>query len=67
MALSFPRKGIDLSRWSVGLGVGWLADNLGWDYVFVGVIAVSAIGMGVFLFMWGASRDGYARAQKIGK
>ena len=50
-----------------GLGVGWLADNLGWDYVFVGVIAVSAIGMGVFLFMWGASRDGYARAQKIGK
>ena len=25
MALSFPRKGIDLSRWSVGLGVGWLS------------------------------------------
>ena len=50
-----------------GLGVGWLADNLGWDYVFVGVIAVSAIGMGVFLFMWGASRDGYARAQSLDK
>lgn len=25
MALSFPKKGMDLSRWPVGLGVGWLS------------------------------------------
>lgn len=45
-----------------GLGVGWLADNLGWDYVFIGVIAMAAVGALVFLLMWGARRDGYDKA-----
>lgn len=45
-----------------GLGVGWLADNLGWDYVFVGVIAMAAVGAVVFFLMWGARRDGYDKA-----
>ena len=47
-----------------GVGIGWLADNFGWNYVFAGVIAMAIIGMVVFLFMWGASRDGYGRASK---
>ena len=47
-----------------GVGIGWLADNFGWNYVFVGVIAMAIIGMVVFLFMWGARRDGYERASK---
>ena len=47
-----------------GVGIGWLADHFGWNYVFVGVIAMAIIGMVVFLFMWGAKRDGYERASK---
>ena len=47
-----------------GVGIGWLADHFGWNYVFVGVIAMAIIGMVVFLFMWGAKRDGYERANK---
>jgi OPA family glycerol-3-phosphate transporter-like MFS transporter/OPA family sugar phosphate sensor protein UhpC-like MFS transporter len=46
------------------VGIGWLADHFGWNYVFVGVIAMAIIGMVVFLFMWGAKRDGYERASK---
>ena len=45
-----------------GVGIGWLADNFGWNYVFLGVIAMAIIGMVVFLFMWGARRDGYDKA-----
>jgi OPA family glycerol-3-phosphate transporter-like MFS transporter/OPA family sugar phosphate sensor protein UhpC-like MFS transporter len=45
-----------------GVGIGWLADNFGWNYVFVGVIAMAIVGMTVFLFMWGAKRDGYDKA-----
>ena len=47
-----------------GIGIGWLADHFGWNYVFLGVIAMALIGMVVFLFMWGARRDGYERANK---
>ena len=47
-----------------GIGIGWLADHFGWNYVFVGVIAMAITGMVVFLFMWGARRDGYERANK---
>jgi len=45
-----------------GLGVGWLADNYGWSYVFMGVIAMAIVGGVVFLAMWGAKRDGYDKA-----
>ena len=44
-----------------GLGVGWIADNLGWNYVFVGVIGIAVVGAVVFLMMWGARRDGYEK------
>ena len=45
-----------------GFGFGWLADNYGWNYVFIGVIAMTIIGMAIFLSVWGAKRDGYDKA-----
>ena len=45
-----------------GVGIGWLADHFGWNYVFIGVIATAVIGVMVFLAMWGARRDGYDKA-----
>lgn len=49
-----------------GLGVGALVDwinrikpGMGWDYVFLIMIAMALVGMGVFLLMWRAKRDGY--------
>ncbi len=45
-----------------GIGIGWLADNFGWNYVFIGVIAMAAVGVLVFLTMWGVQRDGYDKA-----
>ena len=45
-----------------GLGVGWLADNYGWDYVFISVIAMAIIGILVFVLIWNAKRDGYDKA-----
>lgn len=48
-----------LSVFVSGLGVGVLVDHFGWNYVFVGMIAMAVVGMGVFLLMWSAKRDGY--------
>ncbi|MBQ5690544.1 MAG: MFS transporter [Alistipes sp.] len=45
-----------------GIGMGWLADKFGWNYVFIGVIAMAIVGVGVFILMWGAKRDGYDKA-----
>ena len=47
-----------------GVGVGWLADKYGWNYVFIGVIAMAVVGVLVFLTIWGARRDGYETANK---
>ena len=48
-----------LSVFVSGLGVGVLVDHFGWNYVFVGMIAMAVIGMAIFMLMWGAKRDGY--------
>ena len=47
-----------------GYGVGLLADKYGWNYVFIGVIAMAVIGVVVFLTIWGARRDGYETANE---
>ena len=47
-----------------GYGVGLLADKYGWNYVFIGVIAMAIIGVVVFLTIWGAHRDGYEKANE---
>lgn len=45
-----------------GVGIGWLADNYGWNYVFISVIAMAIVGTLIFLAIWGAKRDGYDKA-----
>ena len=45
-----------------GFGIGWLADNFGWNYVFIGVLAMAVVGVLVFVSIWGAKRDGYDKA-----
>lgn len=47
------------------LGVGLIADHLGWNWVFISFIAVGVIGALVFALMWSAPRDGYKRAQEF--
>ncbi len=47
------------------LGVGIIADNFGWKWVFVTFIAVGIIGALIFLAMWTAPRDGYDRAREF--
>ena len=47
------------------LGVGIIADNFGWKWVFVTFIAVGIIGALIFLAMWKAPRDGYDRAREF--
>lgn len=49
-----------LSVFVSGLGVGILVDHFGWNYVFLGMIAMAVVGAVVFLTMWNARRDGYA-------
>lgn len=47
------------------LGVGLIADNFGWDWVFITFIFVGIIGALVFATMWKAPRDGYERAREF--
>ncbi|MGN0007100.1 MAG: MFS transporter [Alistipes sp.] len=51
-----------LSVFVSGLGLGVLVDHFGWNYVFVGMIAVAVVGMAVFMLMWGAKSNGYEEA-----
>ena len=43
--------------------VGRVSDMLGWNAVFITFICVGIVGVGVFLAMWKAPRDGYKRAR----
>ena len=45
------------------VAIGLIADKLGWNAVFMTFIFVGIIGVLIFLSMWKAPRDGYARAQ----
>lgn len=51
-----------LSVFVSGLGLGVLVDHFGWNYVFIGMIAVAVVGMAVFMLMWGAKSNGYEEA-----
>ncbi|MBP3455954.1 MAG: MFS transporter [Alistipes sp.] len=52
-----------LSVFVSGLGVGVLVDHFGWNYVFLGMIAIAIVGMLVFTSMWGARANGYDEQQ----
>lgn len=47
------------------IGIGLIADNFGWKWVFLTFIAVGIIGSLIFLGMWKAPRDGYDRAREF--
>ena len=47
------------------IGVGLIADNFGWTWVFVSFIGIGIIGTIIFALMWGAPRDGYEKARKF--
>lgn len=49
------------------LAIGIIADNLGWNWVFITFIITGLVGAIIFLFMWNAPRDGYKRAQDYTK
>jgi OPA family glycerol-3-phosphate transporter-like MFS transporter/OPA family sugar phosphate sensor protein UhpC-like MFS transporter len=48
-----------------GWGIGVIADNFGWNGVFIGVIAMAIIGIFVFVLLWKAKRDGYEKANSL--
>ena len=48
-----------------GIGIGWLADNYGWDAVFELSILFGAIGAVVIALMWKAPADGYEKFNKL--
>lgn len=47
------------------IGVGLIADHLGWSSVFITFIIVGSIGAVIFLCMWNAPRDGYERSREF--
>lgn len=48
------------------LGVGLIADNFGWKWVFITFVCAGIVGAVIFLSMWRkAPRDGYDRARKF--
>ena len=50
-----------------GIGFGFLADNWGWDSVFVVAIAFGVLGCLVIASIWNAPADGYAKAKEAMK
>ena len=47
------------------IGVGLIADNFGWTWVFLAFIAIGIVGTVIFATMWKAPRDGYERAREF--
>lgn len=47
-----------------GVGVGALAQHIGWGWVYAGIVGVALVGLCIFLFMWNAPRDGYERLKE---
>ncbi len=48
-----------------GVGVGALAQHIGWDCVYMGIVVIALVGIGIFLCMWNAPRDGYERLKDV--
>ncbi len=47
-----------------GVGLGYVAQHYGWNWAYVGILAMALVGMLVFLMMWGAKADGYETETK---
>lgn len=48
-----------------GIGFGFLADNYGWNSVFLVAIIFGIIGALVIATLWNAPADGYEKAEKV--
>ena len=48
-----------------GIGVGFLADKMGWNSVFFVAVLFGAIGCLVIATLWKAPADGYEKADKV--
>ena len=48
-----------------GVGLGYVAQHFGWNWAYVTMIGMAVVGMGIFLLMWGAKPDGYAKAAAL--
>ncbi|MDR0729356.1 MAG: MFS transporter [Prevotellaceae bacterium] len=46
-----------------GIGFGYVVQHYGWNIAYVAVIAMALIGAAVFMLMWNAKADGYAREE----
>ena len=44
-----------------GVGIAYIAERFGWGAALCAISGFAMIGMLLFLFAWGAGRDGYAR------
>ena len=44
---------------------GYLADNYGWDSVFLVAVIIGLVGAAVVALMWKAPADGYDKAEKL--
>ena len=48
-----------------GVTFGYLADNYGWDSVFLVAVIIGLVGAAVVALMWKAPADGYEKAEKL--
>lgn len=42
-----------------GVGLGFVAQYYGWNWAYIGILAMAVVGMLIFLLMWGARANGY--------
>jgi OPA family glycerol-3-phosphate transporter-like MFS transporter/OPA family sugar phosphate sensor protein UhpC-like MFS transporter len=49
-----------------GVGLGWLAQQYGWDRAFIALIGAAIGAMALFLAAWKAPRDGYVEREQRG-
>lgn len=48
-----------------GVTFGYLAENYGWDSVFLVAVIIGLVGAAVVALMWKAPADGYEKAEKL--
>ena len=48
-----------------GVTFGYLAENYGWDSVFLVAVIIGLVGAAVVVLMWKAPADGYEKAEKL--
>ena len=47
-----------------GVGVGVMADHVGWDWIYAGIIGVALVGMFTFMLLWNLKPSAYEEIEK---